>query len=426
MKNKPRVYTGEMTKKVAIVLGGTVPHKFLIENLKARGYRTLLIDYYENPPAAAVADEHIKESTLDQKAVLKIAREKQADLVISGCVDQANVTACYVAEKLRLPAPYDYQTALRVTDKALMKAGLIKAGVLTANYQLVSADEVDDFQCDDFPKVVKPCDCNGSKGVKKVNTTQELQQALAAACNLSRTGRAIIEDYNEGRVVNGYFFISKNEVFELYYNSKKLQGNLEHVSLQSFISIGPEKLPSSVKKSFNEAVAKVAKEFSLQNTPILVQANIEGNFVKVIEFAPRVGGGLAFREIKILTGFDIIDSVVSSYLGEQVDLSNIRKPDSMTAVAHLYGSGGTFKRVEGMKELMAEGIVEEMHMHKTPGMKLACDDLASRNRVMGTILKGHSISELEYKINKMISRLNILTEKNIDVVNREIFYGLRF
>ena len=40
----------------ALVLGGTDDHIALIESLKRRGYRTILIDHYENPPAQAVAD----------------------------------------------------------------------------------------------------------------------------------------------------------------------------------------------------------------------------------------------------------------------------------------------------------------------------------------------------------------------------------
>ena len=94
-----------MNKPIAIVLGGTNPHKALIENLRTRGYYTLLIDYNENPPAKEIADNHIKFSTLDQEGVLSIAKSVNAELVISTCVDQANVTACYVGEKLELPIP---------------------------------------------------------------------------------------------------------------------------------------------------------------------------------------------------------------------------------------------------------------------------------------------------------------------------------
>ena len=65
-------------KPKAIVLGGTNPHIELIENLKRRGYYTVLVDYYENPPAKHAADQHIQESTLDLEKVLQIAKDIDA------------------------------------------------------------------------------------------------------------------------------------------------------------------------------------------------------------------------------------------------------------------------------------------------------------------------------------------------------------
>ena len=65
-------------KPVAIVLGGIVPHKNLLEKLKKRGYYTILIDYFENPPAAAAADLHLRESAMDKEAVLRAAKKYHA------------------------------------------------------------------------------------------------------------------------------------------------------------------------------------------------------------------------------------------------------------------------------------------------------------------------------------------------------------
>ena len=48
-----------MEKKTAIILGGTIPHCELIQQLKSRGYYTILVDYYDNPPAKVYADMHI-------------------------------------------------------------------------------------------------------------------------------------------------------------------------------------------------------------------------------------------------------------------------------------------------------------------------------------------------------------------------------
>lgn len=404
-----------MNKPVAIVLGGTVPHKFLIENLRKRGYQTLLIDYYDNPPAASVADRHIKKSTLDQDAVLQIVKQEKASLVISGCVDQANVTACYVAEKLGLPAPYSYETALRVTDKALMKAGMVNAGVPTATHEVVTADQINSYHCDVFPKVVKPCDCNGSKGVRKVGDQQELLEALKTACKLSRTGKAIVESFNSGVEVSGYFYVGRDDISLLYVKEKSKNSPADN--FLSFVSIGPFSVSSIAAEVFVDAVRKISLEFNLFNTPLLVQANIDEEVVKVIEFAPRVGGGLAFREIKTLTGFDIIESVVGSYLGENIESNDLATPEGMISIVHLYGEKGRLSHIEGMSELIADGVVEEFHMHKTPGMEMSCSDFSSRNRVLGVIIYGTDINEINSKYHKILKKIKIINTDGNDVLN---------
>ena len=181
-------------KPIAIVLAGTTPHIALIENLKERGYYTILVDYYENPPAKKAADRHIQESTLDQEKVLDIAKKVGAPLVITTCMDHANVTACYVAEKLGLPAPYSYETALSVTNKGLMKEKMVRHGIPTSKYTFVK--NISGFESADlrFPVAVKPADSNGSKGVRKASGYKDLSKFLEDALEISRSNQAIIEE----------------------------------------------------------------------------------------------------------------------------------------------------------------------------------------------------------------------------------------
>ena len=94
-----------MNEKKAIVLGGTAPHAMLINKLKKRGYYVILVDYLKESPGKKVADKHICESTLDLDKVYDIAKRENVSLVISTCIDQANLTCCYVAEKLNLTKP---------------------------------------------------------------------------------------------------------------------------------------------------------------------------------------------------------------------------------------------------------------------------------------------------------------------------------
>jgi biotin carboxylase len=412
-------------KAKAIVLGGTVPHRYLIKNLKDRGYETILVDYHANPPAKDEADRHIQASTLDLEQVLAIAKEEEAALVIAGCVDQANLTACFVAEKLNLPHPYSYKAGLRVTDKELMKEGLIKAGVATAAHSVVTSQEIQSFTTKQFPKVVKPCDCNGSKGVQKVSNQKELTEAIQLACELSRTNKAIVEEFIEGLEINAYFYIQDGIPYLLYTKSKKKgkPGSLE--GFMSFASLGPMNLSEQIHAKLHLYASSIAKEFNLNNTPLLVQAIFNGTEVDIIEFAPRVGGGLAFREIKMLRNFDFIDAVVSSYLSETVSMEFLSDVNDKISVVHFFGTHGKLSRIEGDEVILAKGLAEEIHLHKTFGMEMTSKDLSSRNRVLGMIVRGESEQSIENKVFNILNELKILDEFGLNSLNKELFNNFK-
>ena len=107
----------EENAQLTIVLGGTNPHRALVQNLKQRGYRVLLADYLEAPPAADAADEHVRVSALDVEAVHRLATERKASLVISVCLDRAIPVVAEVSRRLGLPSIYTPENALRFTDK---------------------------------------------------------------------------------------------------------------------------------------------------------------------------------------------------------------------------------------------------------------------------------------------------------------------
>jgi biotin carboxylase len=410
-------------EKVAVVLGGTIAHKYLIENLKGRGFYTVLVDYLENPPASQSCDIHIRASTLDQDVVLEIAKEYNASLVISGCVDQANLTACFVSEKLGIFFPYSHETALRVTDKSLMKEGMRRASIPTASYEILDANDRNNLPTFKFPRVVKPCDCNGSKGVRKVFNQDEFQIAFERALTLSRSGKVIVENFNPGIEINAYFLVGDEDVFELYLKRKGLPLSDFDNSLMSYCSVGPVDLSVELRNKISDIAVRIAKEFKLKNIPLLLQANVDGDELSVIEFAPRVGGGLAFREILHLTGFDLISAIIRSCLNERILPPSSLELSQQMSVIHLYCIAGTVAKVEGVGELYAQGIVEEYFQYIEIGGNVDSTDLASRNRVAGVIIKSQNLSELYEKVHKLRNTLKFLdgSERNllrIDLLDR--------
>ncbi len=415
---------GIVEKPKAIVLGGTNPHKELILNLQNRGYYVILIDYYENPPAKSEANEHIQESTLDENKVLEIAKEKNAKLVIATCIDQANVTACYVGEKLGLPIPYSYATALNVSDKAKMKDIMTRNNIPTSKYLYVeSINELSKHNLS-YPLVVKPADSNSSKGVRRVDTLEELTIFFKAAKNISRNGKVIVEEFVTGDEIGIDCIIKNNEAHVITLHKKRKPAlNNEHV-IYSIGSISPPEISTKAKLNIQEAATKIALAFDLNNTPLLIQAIVKNDTINVIEFAPRIGGGLNFRKIKEFADYDIIDAAVDSFEGKIIS-SNYKHVDCFYSENHVYANEGIFESIVGWEQLKTDGILEDIYFNKQKGAVISTE-MASSNRIGSFIVKANSIGEVRVKIRTAIDTLCILNPNGENILKKEIYKDLLF
>jgi biotin carboxylase len=406
-------------RPVAVVLGGTVPHKALIGNLKRRGYFTVLIDYYENPPAKSIADKHIRESTLDQEKVLQIARKLNAKLVISTCIDQANLTACYVSEKLGLPAPYGYEIARHVTNKILMKQGMMHHGIPTARFVCVR----DKKDCENhglkFPVIVKPADSNSSKGVRRACHDAELRGFVDQALKISRCGEVIIEEYKGGAEVSVDCFVKNKKAAIITTKERRKIAQGGDLAEQIYGSIWPAEISQKNKKDFKEIAEQIAAVFHLDNTPLLIQAIVDGDRIDVIEFAPRIGGGENFRIIELSTGFDMMDAAINSFFGFQVRLGHAL-PQTYYADNYLYAKAGLFGGIAGHEELLKNKLVEYVDSYKTRGAEIGAE-LSSNNRVGVFTVKSDDRCELLGKINAAVKSIEVYDIRGKSIMRKDIY-----
>lgn len=407
-------------KPVAIVLGGTHPHITLIESLKRRGYHTVLVDFAQNPIAKKFADEHILESSMDKEKVCEIAGNYQAKLVITTCSDQANVTACYVGEKLGLPIPYSYKTSLNVTDKELMKSIMLNNDIPTAKYIIVGHDfceqELSNLQ---FPLIVKPADCYGSKGVRVANTKQQLYKNIGTALKLSRVKKAIVEEYIVGEEIGIDCFVKNMKAEVIITKSRnKIQNSLS-VTQQITGCIWPVITNEQMNEKFRLLACDIAKAFRLDNTPLMIQAVVSGNDVYVIEFGARIGGGNSHSIIKLGTGFDIIEAAIDSFLGCNVEL-NFRQMTEIYADVFLYTSSSEFGYIANTESLIKNGIVESIVCTKQFGMHIG-KDLVSSNRVGAFIIKSNDRNELLKKIKTALDTIEVYDIKDRPIMRRDVY-----
>lgn len=405
---------------VAIVLGGTFPHIGLIKNLKRRGFYTILVDYLENPLAKGSADEHLQESTLDKDKVLEIARNRNADLVISTCIDRANVTACYVAEKLGLPLPYDYESAVWATDKELMKKRMVEHNIPTSGYFQIK--DVADLKLQEmeFPLIVKPTDSNSSRGVKKVFDNIELYTHAKRALAISRTNSALVEAFKKGKEIGIDCFIKNGEATILMVKERRKIDSPDDSIQQIQGCIWPEDTGKNNYPVLKKCAEQIADAFNLKNTPLMIQAIVDDDGgVNIIEFAPRVGGGESFRIIKLSTGFDMLNAAVDSFLGKEVEL-DFKMPEYYYAESFIYAEPGTFGYIANYRELMDEGIIEYLDSYKLPGMEIG-KEFTSNNRVGVFAVKARNRDKLNEKMTMAIKQINVYDKDGNSIMRKDIY-----
>ena len=403
-----------MEKPIAIVLGGTAPHVLLVNKLHNRGYYVVLVDYLPNPPAKRVADEHVQASTLDKEKVLEIAKEKNASLVISTCIDQANSVCCYVAEQLNLPHPYSYETSLLVTNKGLMKKRMKEFDVPSSSFILSSNVVGVDWNQVTFPCVVKPVDCNSSKGVHRADSIDEAKSFVEEALTLSQTGEAIIEGFCAGDEIQVDCVVLDNDADVVMTRSKvKVAGSNDAV-LNSYGSIVPAQVSESVLPQLKQIAVNIAIGFGLRNTPFFYQAIVTGDEVNVLEFAPRVGGGLSYYMIKNFVGFDAVEAAVDSFLGLPIRV-NYHSPKKVYRTCLLYSKPCTFDHIEGFEALKEEGVIKEIFITKNQG-EVIDGDMRSTNRIGSFVIEAGSLEELKERTRVCAERIRVLDSSGENMI----------
>ena len=183
--------------KTLLLLGGSRYLIPVIREAKALGCRTVTCDYLPDNAAHRFSDEYRNVSILDREAVLQTARELDIDGVMSFACDPGVVTAAYVAEKLGLPSPGSYESTCILQDKGRFRAFLRDNGftVPWAHRYTDKAAALAAAKSFTWPCIVKPVDCAGSKGVRRVDSSFDLSGAIDYALAFSHGGAFIIEQF---------------------------------------------------------------------------------------------------------------------------------------------------------------------------------------------------------------------------------------
>lgn len=400
---------------VAVVLGGTVPHKNLLAKLKERGYYTVLIDYFDNPPAAESADVHCVESAMDLDVVTNVAKENNAEVILSSCLDQQMNIAMRAAETLGLAHPFGAELTERVTNKRLMKRIMMEGGIPTSRYYIV--DEFFDLSKLEltYPVIVKPVDSCGSAGVVKLESSEKLKETVKTSMEWSRDHRAVVEEFVEGTELSVHCYVEAGKAKVLFTNCKiaKMEGK----AYQQMLNLYMPQLDSGLQKELERVADLIVEKFELPSyTPMFMQVIVKEGKVSVIEFSPRIAGGLASYISENYAGFDLLNYSIDSYLGMHEDRGNAALKNWLCNLP-IYCTEGVFAKVSGTEQLIKEGIVKKLELLKVPGDHVDMEKPSSSN-VCKYLIEGDSAADCFRKASYAKAHTDCLDVSGKSIINR--------
>ncbi len=404
-----------------LILGGGADQALLVQEFARRGWRTLIMDYYPNPPAKRFATLHCQTSCYDCDAALALARDQHADLVTTICTDQPLLVAADVSAQLGLPSPVPYQTALALTNKAHMKATLAAHAIPSARHCVVtSADDPGLTSAAlAWPRIVKPADSSGSRGVQTVRASHELAAAVATARTFSRCDRVIIEEYLEGYEVSVDAFVLKGRAHVLMCsdNYKVQQPGKTALAARSQY---PSRMAPALHPRVQHILQQLATAFQLNNTPLFAQLLVHGDEIAVIELSARLAGGSKPLFIQTVTGIDVVRAFVALLLHEEVQVVPAAPADLVT-VQYVYCTAGVIRELRGFDALLAAGQLTAYAPYRLPGDTVH-GWAHGGDRVAAYLLRHASLEHLRAADRAVEARCAVIDVHARDLLVRNLHY----
>lgn len=327
------------------------------------GFYTIAIDKNPNSVGFRYADEYEVVDIVDQDACLEYARFKRIDGVITAATDYGVLSAAYVAQELNLPG-LDYEVAKIIKNKYLIRRNFFKNQIDDINqyFEIENIDELNELKDKiTFPVIVKPCDGSGSKAIKKVDKFGELVSACRDAINTSIIGKALIEDFVDGKEFGVESFVYNGKVYVLGIMGKQMTCPPAYAELGHYIPSGSP-VEDKIKRVVIQAIKSLGINFGSVNMDVLVTQDGD---VCIIDIGARMGGNLIGSHIiPLSTGIDYMGIIIKSAVGIPVELGS---PIINTAVATkiLALSPGTVKKLPDFEIIKKKCKVQIYHHLKT-------------------------------------------------------------
>ena len=396
-------------QKRLMLLGGI---RYLLPVIKAaheQGYYVITADYLPDNIAHKYSDEYVNVSIIDKEAVLKVAREKEIDGIMSFGVDPGVIAASYVQNQMGLPSFGPFESVVILQNKDKFRAFLRDNGFNVP--WAYGFDSVEDALLNrtkfTFPLIVKPTDSAGSKGCTRVDDESTLKSALEYAMKYSIGGKIIVEEFIEKRGCSSDTdsYAEDGVLKFVSFSAQRFDDNAINPYTPAAYS-WPSTFTEDEEAYLTSEIQRLITLLGMKTAVFNIETRVGKNGKPyIMELTPRGGGNRLCEMLRYATGVDLITAITRAMVGDEQGLVEQKQYEGHWAEIILHADkGGVFQGIEINPTLNAE--VVETDLWVNPGDTIR--GFEGANDAIGTlVLKFDTIQDLEVALADLSSWLKI-------------------
>lgn len=352
-----------MGKRI-LLLPGTKWQLYLAEKIKKRGYCLYVVDPSADAPCRKYADKFLQSDIFDKVKIDKFIEQNPIDAVISDECDIATPVIARIGEKFSL-STIGVELARLYTDKYKMREFCGKNGLKCPEFKLCKTkeDAVLFMKKLNRPIIIKPIDCNASKGVYTVKNEEEIEKYFPETLSYSRVEKAVLaERYIEGIEFTIDGIKTPSAHYTLAISEKKHFKHNSNIADELLFSYKNEKFDyGKLRETNDKYILKSALPFGFTHAEYKYE---NGDFY-LIEIAARGGGNMISSVIsQYMSGYDTYDYLIDCALGKIEETKfeineQLRNRTAVLKFFHTPQGGGKVKKIHGLDYLDTESDIKE-------------------------------------------------------------------
>ncbi len=401
-----------MTTKTLMILQAGQSQIRIIETARKMGLKVISTDKNKNAPGLKVADIGESVDVVNKSETLKLAKKYKVDGILPGG-DVSLPTAAYVAEEMALIGLSPEQANV-ATNKELYYERFRKNNIPYPTAGIVEdIDECYRLSKDiGFPVIIKPTTSfGGSRGVKRINNINEVEEAFMFAKKSSQNGRMLIEEFLDGEehTIESIVHDGINHVLAISDKERIKESYCLATSLNY-----PSQLPGVTIMKINDIAQKVSDALGLKNWITHLEVITYGDKIKVIDFGAR-GGGAGYIPTVIvpnMCGVNMMEEFIRILIGERPQ--NIQEKFIRGIIYRFFTpAAGKITEIKGIEEVKAMDDVIDIHLYVKEG-DIIHPLTTQLERCGYFVVTGKSFNDAMIKAKEVENKVKIVTKSIVE------------